>query len=129
MTPELFEVEPGVFLIFENCRVLEARVDGETVSIAGIRYSAVVEDTRKWNPAAAAGRTHGRSTIKAPMPGKVVRVLVAVGDSVEAGQGLIVVEAMKMQNELKTQRAGKVTEVHTKENDTVEAGTLLLVIE
>ncbi len=128
MTPELFEVEPGVFLIIEDGRVTEARVDGDTVSIAGVRYPIAMEDARKWNPAAASGRAQGRSAIKAPMPGKVVRVLVMVGDAVEAGQGLIVVEAMKMQNELKTQRAGKVTEVHAKENDTVEAGTLLLVI-
>lgn len=127
--PELFEVEPGVFLIFEDGQVSEARVDGDSVSITGVRYSVAVNDARKWNPAAASGRAQGRATIKAPMPGKVVRVLVAVGNAVEAGQGLIVVEAMKMQNELKTQRAGTVIEIHTKENDTVETGTLLLVIE
>ncbi len=127
--PELYEVEPGVFLVLDDNRVFEARLDGETVSIAGVRYSRVLADPRKWNPASAAGQTHGRSTIKAPMPGKVVRILVVAGDPVEVGQGLIVVEAMKMQNELKTQRAGRVAEVHAKENDTVDAGTLLLVIE
>ena len=127
--PELYEVEPCVFLVFEENRVSEARLDGETVSIAGVRYSALIVDPRKWNPASSTGHAQGRSTIKAPMPGKVVRVLVSAGDPVEAGQGLIVVEAMKMQNELKTQRAGRVTELHAKENDTVEAGTLLLVIE
>ncbi len=127
--PDLFEVEPGVFLVLDENRVTEARLDGETISIAGVRYSGIVADSRKWNPASAAGQAQGRSTIKAPMPGKVVRILVAAGDLVDAGQGLIVVEAMKMQNELKTQRAGQVTEVLAKENDTVEAGTLLLVIE
>ena len=129
MAIEKFEVEPGVFLILSNGKVQEARVDGDTVTIAGIRYSNVVVDPRKWNPAASAGQAQGRANIKAPMPGKVVRVLVQPGDNVEAGQGVIVVEAMKMQNELKSSRAGEVVEVHAKENDTVEAGTLLVVIE
>jgi biotin carboxyl carrier protein len=63
------------------------------------------------------------------MPGKIVRVLVGVGDEVAAGQGVIVVEAMKMQNELKTPRAGRVVSVSAKENDTVEAGAVLVVVE
>jgi biotin carboxyl carrier protein len=63
------------------------------------------------------------------MPGKVVRVLVAAGDPVEAGQGIAVVEAMKMQNEMKAPRAGKVLSVPAKEGDTVAAGEVLATIE
>ena len=64
----------------------------------------------------------------APMPGKVVRVLVAPGDAVEADQGIVVVEAMKMQNELKAPRAGRVISVAAKEGATVAAGETLATI-
>jgi biotin carboxyl carrier protein len=63
------------------------------------------------------------------MPGKVVRLLVAPGDAVTAGQGLIVVEAMKMQNEIKAPRAGRVLEVRAAEGATVAAGEALLILE
>ena len=78
---------------------------------------------------AVAGAQHGRQNIAAPMPGKVVRVLVSVGDTVEPGQGLIVVEAMKMQNEMKSPKAGIVAEIKTKDGATVAAGEILIVIE
>jgi biotin carboxyl carrier protein len=63
------------------------------------------------------------------MPGKVVRVLAAVGDAVESGQGLVVVEAMKMQNEIKSRKAGRVVEVRTRPDAAVVAGEVLLVVE
>ena len=63
------------------------------------------------------------------MPGKVVRVLVAAGDVVGPGQGIIVVEAMKMQNEIKTSRLGRVLAIHAKEGATVAAGEALAIIE
>jgi biotin carboxyl carrier protein len=71
----------------------------------------------------------GVETITAPMPGKVVRVLVAPGDAVEAGQGLVVVEAMKMQNEMKASLAGRVATVPAREGATVAAGEVLATIE
>ena len=67
--------------------------------------------------------------IAAMMPGKVVRVLVAEGDEVEAGAGLVVVEAMKMQNEMKSPKSGRVVEVKIKPEATVAAGEVLMVIE
>ena len=70
----------------------------------------------------------GPQRIDAPMPGKVVRVLVKAGDEVTEGQGLIVVEAMKMENELKSPKAGKVTELHAVEGAAVESGAKLAVI-
>ena len=77
-------------------------------------------------PAAGA---EGLQTVVAPMPGKIVRVLIAPGDAVETGQGLIVVEAMKMQNEIKATRAGRVLSVAVKEGATVSAGEILATIE
>jgi biotin carboxyl carrier protein len=71
----------------------------------------------------------GPQRINAPMPGKVVRVLVAKGDEVRARQPLVVVEAMKMENELRAGRDGTVAEVHAQEGQSVDAGTLLVVIQ
>ncbi len=71
----------------------------------------------------------GRQRIVSPMPGKVVRVLAAVGDPVEAGQGIVVVEAMKMQNELKAPRASRVASITAREGATVAAGEVLAVVE
>ena len=77
-----------------------------------------------------AGRAvHGRESILAPMPGKIVRLLVAPGDSVEAGQGIIVIEAMKMQNELKARRSGRVVALPVREGETVAAGAVLATFE
>lgn len=67
--------------------------------------------------------------VTAPMPGKVVRLLVQVGDTVAGRQPVAVVEAMKMENELRAPRAGRVAEIHTREGASVEAGTLLIVIQ
>ena len=75
-------------------------------------------------PAAA-----GRAALKAMMPGRVVNVLVNLGDEVAAQQGLLVVEAMKMENELKAPKAGKIVELKVKPGQTVEKGELLLVVE
>ncbi|PYQ05667.1 MAG: hypothetical protein DMF83_14660 [Acidobacteria bacterium] len=63
------------------------------------------------------------------MPGRIVRVLAEPGQEVEAGQGLVVMEAMKMENELRSPRAGRVVEVHARELQTVETGFLLVVVE
>jgi biotin carboxyl carrier protein len=71
----------------------------------------------------------GPSAVQSPMPGKVVKVLVAVGDEVKAGQGVVVVEAMKMENELKSPKDGKVKAVAVKEGQAVEAGQNLVTLE
>jgi biotin carboxyl carrier protein len=77
----------------------------------------------------AASQGAGPQRVVAPMPGKVVRVLVKAGDEVQSRQGLVVVEAMKMENELRAARAGRVREVFVKEGQSVEAGTALVVVE
>ena len=97
---------------------------GETV------YPLEILDERRLRMRRAAGKftLEGPQRIDAPMPGKVTRVLVKVGDQVEEGQGLVVVEAMKMENELKSPKAGKVTELHAVEGEAVESGAKLAVV-
>ena len=77
----------------------------------------------------AAFSVEGKQLIAAPMPGKVVKVLVKLGDEVKEGQGLVVVEAMKMENELKSPKAGKVVELQAKEGTAVEINAKLVVVE
>ena len=81
----------------------------------------------RWRQSGPAGG--GRQEISAPMPGKVVRVMVAVGDIVSAGQGIVVVEAMKMQNEMKSPRDGRVAAIKAAPNESVNAGAVLALIE
>jgi biotin carboxyl carrier protein len=97
---------------------------GETV------YPLEILDERRLRMRRAGGKftLEGPQRIDAPMPGKVTRVLVKVGDQVEEGQGLVVVEAMKMENELKSPKAGKVTELHAVEGAAVESGAKLAVV-
>jgi len=75
------------------------------------------------------GSTSGPQRLTAPMPGKVVRLLVKAGDTVAARQPVVVVEAMKMENELRASRDGTVTEIHAREGVSVDAGALLVVIQ
>ena len=85
----------------------------------GRRFEIDVRDPRRWSRERRAGAWRGPAKRAAPMPGKVVRVLVAAGDQCEAGQGLVVVEAMKMQNEMKAPRDGRVVYVPAREGATV----------
>lgn len=95
----------------------------------GQEFTAEVIDPRAWS-----GRRHGaveaegRQQILAPMPGKIVRFLVKEGDHVEAGQGLLVVEAMKMQNEIRSPKSGVIERVLAKEGQPVNAGEVLCVV-
>jgi biotin carboxyl carrier protein len=93
-------------------------------------FTAEVIDPRVWS-----GRRHGhveaegRQQIVAPMPGKVVRLLVKEGDYVEAGQGLLVIEAMKMQNEIRSPKRGTVERILAKEGQPVNAGEILAWVD
>ena len=128
-TDAIVETEPGVYSVLRNGTSYEVRVEAAHVTVDGRRFEYEVEDPRQWKRSGDAAGGHGRAAILAPMPGKVVRILVAVGDEVEAGQGIVVVEAMKMQNELKAPRAGRVSAIQISENDSVVAGTVLAVID
>jgi biotin carboxyl carrier protein len=125
----LVEVEPGVYSILVEGASHEVRVDAGQVTVGNRRFDFQIDDPRQWKRSGDAAGGQGRAAILAPMPGKVVRILVAVGDEVEAGQGIVVVEAMKMQNELKAPRAGRVATIQAKENDSVVAGAVLAVID
>jgi biotin carboxyl carrier protein len=78
---------------------------------------------------ASAAQTAGAKQVLAPMPGKVVKILVKAGDEVKARQGLVVVEAMKMENELRSPKDGRVSDVLVAEGASVESGRLLVVVE
>jgi biotin carboxyl carrier protein len=99
------------------------------VSVNGRVYRVEIFDPRSMRGRRSAAGSEGRQTIAAPMPGRVIRVLIEAGQEVEEGQGLIVVEAMKMQNEMKSPKAGRVVEVKAAAGATVAAGEILAVIE
>jgi biotin carboxyl carrier protein len=124
--------EPGVYSILMDGRSYDARVEespgGLIVAIDGYRFEIEVRDPRRRARQPARHGDAGREVV-APMPGKVIRVLIAPGDAVTAGQGLVVVEAMKMQNELKAQRDGRIQSVSAREGATVAAGELLATLE
>jgi biotin carboxyl carrier protein len=103
-------------------------VDGEAVpvSVAPLRPAW---HARGRAAAQDGGAEAGPRRILAPMPGKVVKVLVKPGDVVEARQGVVIVEAMKMENELRAPKAGTVSDVRVKEGASVEAGAILVVVE
>ena len=71
----------------------------------------------------------GRQLVSVPMPGKIIAILVAEGDSVEKGQGLVIVEAMKMENEVRSPIAGEIKEIKVKPGDTVDGGAVLVIVE
>ena len=124
----VIEVEPGVYSVLWNGRSYEARVRDGVVELRGRRYAVQVIDPREMKPGAAA-HAGGREELVATMPGKVVRLLVEEGAEVTAGQGIVVVEAMKMQNEMPAPRAGRVVLLQARAGETVAAGELLAAIE
>jgi biotin carboxyl carrier protein len=106
------------------CRALVARrPDHVLVALAGRVYRFETEAARE-----AGGRSAGSGTVTAPMPGKVVAVLVAEGDAVEAGQPLVVIEAMKMESTLAAEVAGHVARVHVVAGAMVDAGAVLVEV-
>jgi biotin carboxyl carrier protein len=127
----------GEYLLLHEGRVYECRVSAETgargvseVNVLGRAYGVTLTDPKHLRGAGVAhAHDAGRAQVTAPMPGKVVRVMVEAGQQVEAGQGVVVVEAMKMQNELKSPKAGTVTELRAEPGSTVNAGDMLAVIE
>ena len=121
---------PGIFSILIEGRSYEATILAPGIVQVGPHiFQVEIFDPRELRARSSAGASHGRQNVAAPMPGKVVRLLVSAGDAVAAGQGLIVVEAMKMQNEMKSPKAGTVVEIKTREGATVSAGEILIVIE
>ena len=93
------------------------------------RHAAEVRDPRSLRGRSGSSRDHGPRKLTAPMPGKVVRVLVSPGLEVDAGAGVLVVEAMKMQNEIKSPKKGTIQKIFVREGAAVNAGDVLAIVE
>jgi len=130
--------EFGLSLVFPETAGASAAVSiapgqspGEMLAYLGGRIAPVGVNARRTGRGAAesGASAHGEQKIVAPMPGRVVRVLVAAGDAVESRQPVVVVEAMKMENELRSPKAGTVRDVAVQAGASVEAGRVLMVID
>lgn len=136
-TLDVRALEPDSYLFFLNTNVHECRVsqragskDTFEVNIGGRNQVVTIADPKRLRSGQNSDRHHhGVAEIVAPMPGKVVRVHAEAGAAVEKGAGVVVVEAMKMQNEMKSPRDGVVVSIKVKAGDTVNAGDVLAVIE
>ena len=132
---EVREPQPDSYLFFLGTAVHECRVDERSkgtfeVSIRGRSHAVTIVDPKRLRSGQHSDRHHqGVAQILAPMPGKIVRVQLEAGAEVEKGTGIVVVEAMKMQNEMKSPRAGVVVSINVKPGDTVNAGDVLAVVE
>ncbi len=128
------QTELGLSLVFAGGRVLDAalteRSRGEwLVQLPHVGLVAGVGMRGRQRLAASPGAVGGEQLVAAPMPGRVLRVLVGVGDLVAERQGLVVVEAMKMENEIGSPKAGRVKVIAVSEGLSIEAGRLLAIVE
>jgi biotin carboxyl carrier protein len=134
---EAREVEPNVYLLKHENKIYQIFVSPnqnpqEPFSVAtGINnFEIKIYDPRRLRSAAGAGGVaDGIAEIKTAMPGKIVRILVEAGAEIKKGEGVIIVEAMKMQNEMKSPKDGTVKEIRFAEGATVNAGDILAIIE
>jgi biotin carboxyl carrier protein len=127
------EISPGIFSVIIAGESIEVRIEPKgsdlRVFAGGLEYAAEIQDPRqlKKNRSGAA-EAAGRQSVTAPMAGKIVRCLVAMGDDVQVGQGLAIVEAMKMQNEIRSPKTGKIERVAVVEGQTVNPGDVVAVV-
>lgn len=135
ITADVAEITPNVFSVLLSGHSHEIYVTPSPggklqLQTGGMEFLAEVIDPRSWRGRRHSGaEAEGRQQITAPMPGKVVRLLVRAGDAVEAGQGLLVVEAMKMQNEIRSPKSGRVERVLVAEGQAVNAGDALAWVD
>jgi biotin carboxyl carrier protein len=127
------QIAPGIYSILIEGESLELRVEqdggGLRLTVADREWRVEIRNPREWRRnRGGASEAEGRQQVTAPMPGKIVRVLVQTGDSVDVKQGLFVVEAMKMQNEIRSPKSGKVERILVTEGQTVNAGEALATI-
>jgi biotin carboxyl carrier protein len=131
---DIIEIAPHVFSILLDGISHEVRVsaipDGALrVQLGTADLRAEIADPRAWRGRHSAVALRGRQQILSPMPGKIIRILVGPGDAVEAGQGLLVIEAMKMQNEIRSPKSGTVEKVLAEEGQAVNAGDVLVWVD
>lgn len=129
-TVDTHVLQPGVLSLIVGGRQYRCVLDGDAVVIDGQRIAFEVSDPRSLRGRRGAGAdAAGPRAVKAPMPGRVVRILAQPGEEVAEQQGVIVIEAMKMQNELKSPKAGRIARVAVAAGDAVGAGQVLIVVE
>jgi biotin carboxyl carrier protein len=128
---EASEVEPDVYLFKFNHQIYQIYVSPNgIVNVGNHQFEIGITDPKRLRGSVGASEsTDGIAEIKTAMPGKVVRILVEQGAEVTQGEGVIVVEAMKMQNEMKSPKDGIIKEIRVAEGATVNAGDILVVIE
>ncbi len=130
---DIVEVSPGVYSVLVDGMAHEVRMEeganGWVATVHGRTYALDIRDPRRWTPRSAALAAGGAWKVCSPMPDKILRLLVAEGDQVAEGGGLIVVEAMKMQNELTSPKAGRVRSVEVAEGSSVTTGQTLIVVD
>jgi len=128
---EASEVEPNVYLMKFNNQIFQIYVaPNGIVNLKNHQLEIKIIDPKRLRGSGSANAdADGTAEIKTAMPGKLVRILVEVGANIKHGEGVIVVEAMKMQNEMKSPKDGIVKEIRFSEGDTVNAGDVLAVIE
>lgn len=128
---EASEVERNVFLFKHENQIYEIYVaPNNIVNVGNRQFEINLIDPKKLRSASgSAENKDGIAEIKTAMPGKLVRILVEIGAEVKQGEGILVVEAMKMQNEMKSPKDGIVKEIRFAEGDTVNAGDVLAIIE
>lgn len=134
---EASEVEPNVFLLKNDNKIYEVFVSPKSEQNAPFSVKInnqdleikLIDPKRLRGAGASGGAADGIVEIKTAMPGKVVRVLAEAGTEINAGEGVIIVEAMKMQNEMKSPKDGMIKEIRFKEGATVNAGDVLAIIE
>ncbi|HEY7783147.1 MAG TPA: biotin/lipoyl-containing protein [Pyrinomonadaceae bacterium] len=134
---ELRDLNGGAYLLIDGTAVYDCLVSTSDeqpnqfeVQLSGRTFAVTLVDPKRLRSGQSSGReNHGVARIQASMPGKVVRVLVEVGVKVEAGAGIVVVEAMKMQNEMKAPKSGTVVSLTAVPGATVNAGDVLAMIE
>jgi biotin carboxyl carrier protein len=129
---DVARISPGEYSILIDGRSLEVTVEesatGLLVRANGREFHVEIFDPRSWCSSRGAGiELEGRQRLVAPMPGKIVRVLAVAGQQVSAGQGLLVIEAMKMQNEIRSPKSGTVEKL-VGEGQTVNAGEVLAIV-
>jgi biotin carboxyl carrier protein len=130
---EAVQVADGIYSILIDGQSFEATIESRGsllgVTVGGRQYTGEIHDPRQLKHRRGGGvEAEGRQQIVAPMPGKVVRVLAASGDTVEANKGVVVIEAMKMQNEVRSPKSGRVERILVSEGQAVNAGDVLAVI-